>query len=226
MRPATTTKTTAATPQPKAWWGRACSREARWRPRKYAAPIARARLAFRAIGEVHVGPVPSASRATARATPTPLAHASGPLSLQRNCGSDRTVTARAANASPIAMSRLAKAAAGGVIQTAALTSVGRSRPSLRRPRLPTIHGTAAQQASVMVSGNATLLVVWNVGVDQGSASEAATKGAMSTCRTSRPTSRPRSEEHTLNSSHGYTSYAVFCLKKKNNTAPVETRADT
>src|SRR2546422_5765787 len=27
--------------------------------------------------------------------------------------------------------------------------------------------------------------------------------------------RPRSEEHTLNSSHGYISYAVFCLKKKN-----------
>src|SRR2546422_11165183 len=26
--------------------------------------------------------------------------------------------------------------------------------------------------------------------------------------------RPRSEEHTLNSSHGYISYAVFCLKKK------------
>ena len=25
---------------------------------------------------------------------------------------------------------------------------------------------------------------------------------------------PRSEEHTLNSSHGYSSYAVFCLKKK------------
>src|SRR2546422_5855612 len=25
----------------------------------------------------------------------------------------------------------------------------------------------------------------------------------------------RSEEHTLNSSHGYISYAVFCLKKKN-----------
>src|SRR2546422_1833751 len=27
----------------------------------------------------------------------------------------------------------------------------------------------------------------------------------------------RSEEHSLNSSHGYISYAVFCLKKKNNT---------
>src|SRR2546429_6017728 len=26
----------------------------------------------------------------------------------------------------------------------------------------------------------------------------------------------RSEEHTLNSSHGYISYAVFCLKKKKN----------
>src|SRR2546422_5913228 len=26
--------------------------------------------------------------------------------------------------------------------------------------------------------------------------------------------RRRSEEHTLNSSHGYISYAVFCLKKK------------
>src|SRR2546422_7776019 len=26
----------------------------------------------------------------------------------------------------------------------------------------------------------------------------------------------RSEEHTSNSSHGYISYAVFCLKKKNN----------
>src|SRR5216684_9294424 len=26
--------------------------------------------------------------------------------------------------------------------------------------------------------------------------------------------RARSEEHTLNSSHGYISYAVFCLKKK------------
>src|SRR5687768_18164203 len=26
--------------------------------------------------------------------------------------------------------------------------------------------------------------------------------------------RDRSEEHTLNSSHGYISYAVFCLKKK------------
>src|SRR2546422_8570677 len=25
---------------------------------------------------------------------------------------------------------------------------------------------------------------------------------------------PRSEEHTSNSSHGYISYAVFCLKKK------------
>src|SRR5205809_3844167 len=28
------------------------------------------------------------------------------------------------------------------------------------------------------------------------------------------TVRVRSEEHTLNSSHGYISYAVFCLKKK------------
>src|SRR2546422_10961169 len=27
----------------------------------------------------------------------------------------------------------------------------------------------------------------------------------------------RSEEHTLNSSHGYISYAVFCLKKKKKT---------
>src|SRR2546422_4916473 len=27
----------------------------------------------------------------------------------------------------------------------------------------------------------------------------------------------RSEEHSLNSSHGYISYAVFCLKKKKNT---------
>src|SRR2546422_8113768 len=27
----------------------------------------------------------------------------------------------------------------------------------------------------------------------------------------------RSEEHTLNSSHGYISYAVFCLKKKKTT---------
>src|SRR2546422_3171190 len=29
-----------------------------------------------------------------------------------------------------------------------------------------------------------------------------------------PTRLPRSEEHTSNSSHGYISYAVFCLKKK------------
>src|SRR2546422_4663243 len=28
------------------------------------------------------------------------------------------------------------------------------------------------------------------------------------------TADPRSEEHRLNSSHGYISYAVFCLKKK------------
>src|SRR2546422_10298237 len=34
-------------------------------------------------------------------------------------------------------------------------------------------------------------------------------------RRSGPTpDRPRSEEHTSNSSHGYISYAVFCLKKK------------
>src|SRR5687768_18112150 len=37
---------------------------------------------------------------------------------------------------------------------------------------------------------------------------------------------PRSEEQRLNSSHGYISYAVFCLKKKtkpldSNTAPAE-----
>src|SRR2546422_6430644 len=31
----------------------------------------------------------------------------------------------------------------------------------------------------------------------------------------RATDELRSEEHTLNSSHGYISYAVFCLKKKN-----------
>src|SRR5687768_17974545 len=29
----------------------------------------------------------------------------------------------------------------------------------------------------------------------------------------------RSEEHTLNSSHGYISYAVFCLKKKKRAHP-------
>src|SRR2546422_1782166 len=29
----------------------------------------------------------------------------------------------------------------------------------------------------------------------------------------------RSEEHRLNSSHGYISYAVFCLKKKKNQTP-------
>src|SRR2546422_5292031 len=33
-------------------------------------------------------------------------------------------------------------------------------------------------------------------------------------RRSRPGSRRRSEETRLNSSHGYISYAVFCLKKK------------
>src|SRR5205809_3634745 len=33
------------------------------------------------------------------------------------------------------------------------------------------------------------------------------------------TVRVRSEEHTLNSSHGYISYAVFCLKKKNKQRP-------
>src|SRR3712207_7842211 len=31
----------------------------------------------------------------------------------------------------------------------------------------------------------------------------------------RPGTAPRSEEHTLNSSHANISYAVFCLKKKN-----------
>src|SRR4051795_13778710 len=31
---------------------------------------------------------------------------------------------------------------------------------------------------------------------------------------SHPADRPRSEEHTLNSSHTLISYAVFCLKKK------------
>src|SRR3712207_8506554 len=30
---------------------------------------------------------------------------------------------------------------------------------------------------------------------------------------------PRSEEHTLNSSHANISYAVFCLKKKHNYTP-------
>src|SRR2546429_1707602 len=30
----------------------------------------------------------------------------------------------------------------------------------------------------------------------------------------------RSEEHTLNSSHGYISYAVFCLKKKKLNTPL------
>src|SRR5688500_19974494 len=34
-------------------------------------------------------------------------------------------------------------------------------------------------------------------------------------------SRPRSEEHTLNSSHVSISYAVFCLKKKNSLAKRE-----
>src|SRR5207245_8037536 len=34
------------------------------------------------------------------------------------------------------------------------------------------------------------------------------------CRTRRRPARVRSEEHTLNSSHGSISYAVFCLKKK------------
>src|SRR2546422_5717846 len=33
-------------------------------------------------------------------------------------------------------------------------------------------------------------------------------------RIGRRRTRARSEEHTLNSSHGYISYAVFCLKKK------------
>src|SRR5687768_18107687 len=32
----------------------------------------------------------------------------------------------------------------------------------------------------------------------------------------RPDPQPRSEEHTSDSSHGYISYAVFCLKKKKN----------
>src|SRR5207247_5726423 len=32
-----------------------------------------------------------------------------------------------------------------------------------------------------------------------------------------PAHRARSEEHTLNSSHEWTSYAVFCLKKKKDT---------
>src|SRR5690554_7042226 len=34
----------------------------------------------------------------------------------------------------------------------------------------------------------------------------------------------RSEEHTLNSSHVRISYAVFCLKKKKQTAPASARA--
>src|SRR2546429_3400642 len=33
----------------------------------------------------------------------------------------------------------------------------------------------------------------------------------------------RSEEHTLNSSHGYISYAVFCLKKKKKITQAPTR---
>src|SRR2546422_4278548 len=33
----------------------------------------------------------------------------------------------------------------------------------------------------------------------------------------------RSEEHRLNSSHGYISYAVFCLKKKKHTSELQSR---
>src|SRR2546422_1122744 len=46
-----------------------------------------------------------------------------------------------------------------------------------------------------------------------------------------PLVRLRSEEHRLNSSHGYISYAVFCLKKKKKTttsmksATAETRTE-
>src|SRR5687768_17666370 len=36
--------------------------------------------------------------------------------------------------------------------------------------------------------------------------------------------RPRSEEHTSNSSHGYISYAVFCLKKKSQPIIARCRA--
>src|SRR5688572_31907675 len=40
----------------------------------------------------------------------------------------------------------------------------------------------------------------------------ATRRSSPPCTPSAP--RPRSEEHTLNSSHSQISYAVFCLKKK------------
>src|SRR2546422_7033819 len=36
----------------------------------------------------------------------------------------------------------------------------------------------------------------------------------------------RSEEHTLNSSHGYISYAVFCLKKKKKSNSIRYFANT
>src|SRR5690606_41276003 len=41
-----------------------------------------------------------------------------------------------------------------------------------------------------------------------------TSSSPTAARASRPSTRSRSEEHTLNSSHVKISYAVFCLKKK------------
>src|SRR2546422_3262920 len=44
--------------------------------------------------------------------------------------------------------------------------------------------------------------------------------------TSDQAGQERSEEHTLNSSHGYISYAVFCLKKKKSTVARVRRVGT
>src|SRR2546422_5641972 len=51
--------------------------------------------------------------------------------------------------------------------------------------------------------------------ENGTSGARATTSPVALVTVSSPTGLPaRSEEHRLNSSHGYISYAVFCLKKK------------
>src|SRR2546422_3929591 len=46
-------------------------------------------------------------------------------------------------------------------------------------------------------------------------------GATQRCRGRRTSARPDRKSTRLNSSHGYISYAVFCLKKKKNKYPAK-----
>src|SRR2546422_2037582 len=90
---------------------------------------------------------------------------------------------------------------------------------IRRPPRSTLFPYTTLFRSPLISENSPATCWWETSA-MGGSTASSRKVTLSTANLETASVSPsrlmdsRSEEHSLNSSHGYISYAVFCLKKK------------